>query len=72
MQLFCNKTLDISRNRKETLCEQKVTVAACYETFVEFPNKCPGSDGVSVDFYFFLGVKGGGAGGRGGGKSKHY
>ena len=38
-----------------TLCEQEVTVVECYESLIEFPNnKCPGSDGLTVDFYKFF------------------
>ena len=40
---------------EKTLCEQEVTVVECYESLIEFPNnKCPGSDGRTVDFYKFF------------------
>ena len=40
---------------EKTLCEQEVTVVECHESLIEFPNnKCPGSDGLAVDFYKFF------------------
>ena len=40
---------------EKTLCEQEVTVVECHESLIEFPNnKCPGSDGLTVDFYKFF------------------
>ena len=40
---------------EKILCEQEVTVVECHESLIEFPNnKCPGSDGLTVDFYKFF------------------